>query len=113
MSENVSNADVVAEGSADTKKKLIGNVKEVIYDAEALIRATADDLSDKAKDARQRLEESVDEAKDKLRDLEGAVKDKAIEGAKETDRVIREHPYESIGLAFGVGVLIGILLNRK
>ena len=33
--------------------------------------------------------------------------------ARATDRAIREHPYESIGIAFGVGVLIGVLINRK
>ena len=34
-------------------------------------------------------------------------------GAKATDKVIREHPYQSIGVAFGIGVLIGVLVTRK
>jgi ElaB/YqjD/DUF883 family membrane-anchored ribosome-binding protein len=96
-----------------TKDKLVEDVKEVIADAEALVRATADDLSVKAKDARAKLSVKLDRAKAQLRDLEAVVKEKAIEGAKETDRVIRDHPYESIGVAFGIGLLIGILINRK
>jgi len=36
-----------------------------------------------------------------------------VTGAKATDKVIREHPYESIGVAFGVGLLIGVLATRK
>jgi len=32
---------------------------------------------------------------------------------KATDRVVREHPYQSIGVAFGVGLLIGVLINRR
>jgi ElaB/YqjD/DUF883 family membrane-anchored ribosome-binding protein len=41
------------------------------------------------------------------------IQEKAVTSAKVTDRVIRDHPYESIGIAFGVGVLIGVLINRK
>jgi ElaB/YqjD/DUF883 family membrane-anchored ribosome-binding protein len=96
-----------------TKDKLMEDVKEVIADAEALVRATADDLSVKAKDARAKLSVKLDSAKAQLKDLESVVKDKAIEGARETDRVIRDHPYESLGVAFGIGLLIGILINRK
>lgn len=96
-----------------TKEKLVDDVKEVIADAEALVRATADDLSVKAKEARAKLSVKLESTKVQLKELEAVVKQKAVEGAKETDRVIRDHPYESIGVALGVGLLIGILLNRK
>ena len=96
-----------------TKDKLVEDVKEVITDAEALIRATADDLSGKAKEARAKLTAKVGVAKERVKELEGVVKEKAVEGAKETDRLIREHPYESLGVAFGLGLLIGILASRK
>ena len=36
-----------------------------------------------------------------------------VERAKAADRVIRDHPYQTIGLAFGVGLLIGILARRR
>ncbi len=42
-----------------------------------------------------------------------AVQDKAATGVKATDRTIRSHPYQSIGIAFGVGVLLGFLLRKK
>jgi ElaB/YqjD/DUF883 family membrane-anchored ribosome-binding protein len=38
---------------------------------------------------------------------------KAVERAKKADRVVRDHPYPTIGLAFGLGLLIGILARRK
>jgi ElaB/YqjD/DUF883 family membrane-anchored ribosome-binding protein len=41
------------------------------------------------------------------------VQQKTVERAKATDHVIREHPYETVGLAFGLGVLIGFLVRRK
>ena len=33
--------------------------------------------------------------------------------AKKADTIIRDHPYESIGVAFGVGLLLGVLVTRK
>ena len=38
---------------------------------------------------------------------------KAVERAKEADRVVREHPYPTIGMAFGLGLLVGFLVRRK
>ncbi len=39
--------------------------------------------------------------------------EKAVERAKAADRLVRDHPYQTIGLAFGLGVLIGVLARRK
>lgn len=41
------------------------------------------------------------------------LEEKAVVSAKAADKVIRQHPYESIGVAFGVGLLIGVLVNRR
>lgn len=96
-----------------SKEKLVHNVKEVIAGAETLIKETTGELSGKAKDLQHKLSQKIDEAKVGMRELEDIVKERAIEGAKQTDHMIREHPYESIGIAFGVGLLVGILINRK
>jgi len=41
------------------------------------------------------------------------LEDKTVAAVKVTDRTIRDHPYESIGIAFGVGLLVGVLVGRK
>ncbi|MFH1067361.1 MAG: DUF883 family protein [bacterium] len=95
------------------KEKLIQDVKEVLSDAETLIRETAGELSGKAREAHGRLAKKLEEAKQRMKEVESVVKTQAIEKAKETDRLIREHPYESIGVSFLVGLLIGALVNGK
>jgi ElaB/YqjD/DUF883 family membrane-anchored ribosome-binding protein len=89
--------------------KLAADFKVVMQDAEGLLKATAGELGDRARDARTRLAASLENAKSSLRNLE----DKVIVGAQATDRVIREHPYQSIGLSFGLGLLIGVLVTRR
>jgi len=37
------------------------------------------------------------------------VKRRAIAGAKSTDRTVRQHPYQTLGVVFGLGVFVGIL----
>ena len=48
-----------------------------------------------------------------LKALIQRVEKDTVEGAKVADRVVRDHPYETIGIAFGLGLLIGILARRK
>jgi ElaB/YqjD/DUF883 family membrane-anchored ribosome-binding protein len=41
------------------------------------------------------------------------VRDKAVQGAKAADVVVREHPYQAIAIGVGVGALLGYLLARR
>jgi ElaB/YqjD/DUF883 family membrane-anchored ribosome-binding protein len=41
----------------------------------------------------------------------GGVKEKAIAGARTTDRAIRQSPYQTIGIVFGVGLMVGLLAS--
>jgi len=50
---------------------------------------------------------------DDLKAVIQRVQEKAVERAKAADKVIRERPYQTIGIAFGLGLLIGILARRK
>ena len=78
-------------------------------DARALMAATADVAGEKASEARKRLAGALARAKE----IYGRVKEKAVEGAKATDEAVHEHPYQAIGIAFGVGALIGYLVSRR
>lgn len=89
--------------------KLVQDFKVVVHDAEALLKASAGELGEKAREARTRLAASLEGAKANFHRFE----DRAVAGAKATDRMIREHPYESLGVAFGVGLLLGVLVARK
>jgi ElaB/YqjD/DUF883 family membrane-anchored ribosome-binding protein len=90
-------------------EKLLRDLKAVVHDGEELLRAGAKDLTEKGLAARERLAAALEVAKETRRKLE----QRAVASAKATDRVIREHPYQSIGVAFGVGMLVGVLVNRK
>jgi len=94
------------EGSTE---KLVTDLKRVVRDSEELLKDSAGAVGEKALDLRERLSQTLESAKATCRRIE----ERAIEGAKASDKVIRAHPYESIGVAFGIGLLIGVLVARK
>lgn len=50
---------------------------------------------------------------DELKTMIQRAEEKAVERAKAADRVIRDHPYQTIGLVFGLGLLLGVLAGRR
>ena len=89
--------------------KPLQDLKAVMRDGEALLKAGARDLSERGMAARERLAAALELAKDTRRKLEQP----ALASARATDRALREHPYQSVGAAFGIGLLIGVLVNRR
>ena len=92
-----------------TAEKLITDLKVLARDAEDLLKATASHAGDRLGEVRTRLAEALESAKANCHRLEA----KAIAGAKAADHAIREHPYESLGLALGMGLLVGVLVGRR
>lgn len=91
------------------KDKLIADLKAVAQDTEELLKATAGQAGEKAAELRERLTSVLNSAKSACQRLEA----KAAAGAENTDKLIRDHPYESIGIGFGAGLLLGLLLGRR
>lgn len=90
-------------------EKLVTDVKRVVRDSEELLKDSASVAGGKVQEVRERLTQTLESAKAAC----GRLEEKAREGAKATDKVIREHPYQSLGIAFGLGLLIGVLATRK
>lgn len=62
---------------------------------------------------KDRLSSALDSAKSTYQ----RIQENTVAGAKVADKAIREHPYQSIGIAvgaaFGLGLLIGVLTARR
>jgi ElaB/YqjD/DUF883 family membrane-anchored ribosome-binding protein len=95
------------------RERVLQDLKTLARDSEVLLKATAGDLGEKAGEARRRLARALERAKATGAELQELTIASAEAAAKSTDSVIRHHPYESIGLAFGIGVLLGVLVSRK
>jgi ElaB/YqjD/DUF883 family membrane-anchored ribosome-binding protein len=81
----------------------------IAEDAQALMAATADAAGEKVGEARKRLAAALESVKE----MAGRVRDKTVRGAEVVDEAVREHPYQAIAIAVGIGTLIGIFATRR
>ncbi len=94
-------------------EKLMTDLRAVMSDAEGLLRATAGQAGEKVAEARARAEESLRAARASLEDAGHHVAARARAGARAADDYVHENPWASVGVAAGVGFLIGYLLGRR
>lgn len=95
--------------SSQTPDALLDELRALVAEAEGLMGT---DITDQARDKMDQLRERISEAQERLSELYDSARVKVTEGARRTDEAIRAHPYESLAIALGVGVLIGALLRR-
>jgi ElaB/YqjD/DUF883 family membrane-anchored ribosome-binding protein len=96
-----------------TKEQLIADFNVVVADAEALLKATANQGGEKLAEVRARAEESLKVAKARLLEAQDALIAKTREAARATDEYVHEKPWHAVGVAAGIGLLIGYLLGRR
>ena len=99
--------------TAATREKLAADLRAVIADTEELIKATAGQAGEKISAARARAEETLRGAKARMAELGEAGAEKARAAAKATDTYVHDNPWQAVGVAAGVGFLVGWLLGRK
>ncbi len=88
---------------------LSNDMGRLVEDARALVAATTDVAGDKVGEARKRLAAALESGKL----MYGRVRDKTVQGAEAADEAVREHPYQAMGIALGLGALIGYLVARR
>ena len=96
-----------------TKEQLIHDFKAVVADAEALLKATAGQGGEAMAAMRSKLEASLAAVTAKMTDAEVALVARAKLAAKATDEYVHVHPWQAIGIAASVGMVIGLLIGRR
>ncbi|HAN56245.1 MAG TPA: DUF883 domain-containing protein [Betaproteobacteria bacterium] len=96
-----------------SKDQLIADLKVVVNDAEALIKATANQGGEALAAVRAKAEESLAIAKDKLADTQAALLERSKAAARATDDYVHENPWRSVGVAAGIGLVVGLLIGRR
>lgn len=93
--------------------RLKEDVRQVIADFEALLKATAGEAGERVGEVRHRAERTLHHARLRLQDLEDDTIEKARRAAGDADRYVRDNPWQSIAVAAGVAFLLGVLVSRR
>jgi ElaB/YqjD/DUF883 family membrane-anchored ribosome-binding protein len=95
------------------KERLMSDIRTVLADAEDLLKQAASTTGERASELRETALTRLKQAKEKAADMQVVVVEKGKKAARATDDYVHEHPWTSIGIAAGIGVLVGLLINRK
>jgi ElaB/YqjD/DUF883 family membrane-anchored ribosome-binding protein len=85
----------------------VDELRSLIREAEQAL--ASGDAGDEIEELRERLRDAIAEGQNMVLNL----KDSVTRQAKRADEVIRANPYQTAGIAAGVGILVGFLLARR
>jgi len=88
-------------------------LREEVDRLRADVSALRENLSHLTKDAARAAKAGVYEAKTHLSDAAAAAADKGRQAAGALEQKVEENPLVSVGIAFGVGLLVGALLRAR
>ncbi|HLT27275.1 MAG TPA: DUF883 family protein [Zeimonas sp.] len=101
------------EKAAASRDRLAAELRSLVSDAEEMLKAASRSGNEQLAHVRERLERGVNTARDELNAFQEAALETARQTAAETDEYVREHPWNAVGIAAAVGVLLGVLLARR
>jgi len=99
--------------TADSRDRLLEDLRAVIADAEELLTLSKDQAGEGAQRLRERVQERLLRARDRLGDIQEGAFERAKAAGVAADDFVHERPWPSIGLAAGVGLLVGLLIGRR
>lgn len=89
--------------------KLAEDIKTLVRDAEALLRASTESAEDLTDEARERAERSLHALRSQLNGIERDLKGRA----EVLDDYVRDNPWMAVAVAGGFALLAGLLLGRR
>lgn len=94
-------------------QKLVTDLGVLVGDAEELVKATAAQTGDKIVEMRGKIQQSVANLKPRLAQAQTVLREKSKVAAEAADDYVHAQPWPAIGIAAGVGLLIGLLIGRR
>lgn len=97
-------------GSEAMKHRLLADFNAVVHEADQLLKLVADEGGDRAGALRGKVEKNLNAARERLRSAEDAVLETTRAAARATDEYVHENPWQTVGVAAGIGAACGALI---
>ncbi len=95
-----------------TTETLVEDLKQVIHDAEELLKATAGQAGENIARVRAKAEASLHSARERLAELGGSGAERVREKAGQANAYVHDNPWIAVGAGAVVGLLVGLLVGR-
>jgi len=92
---------------------LMNDFQTLVSDTERLLEHTATLAGDQADELRSQIHDSLLRARETLKLTEAPLSGRAQAAVTATEDYVQANPWQSVGIAAGVGFLIGLLATRR
>lgn len=96
-----------------SQARLAEDMQTVLTDAQDLMKLAANEAGQGMKEARDRLQRSSQAARQQLASMQESALRGARDAGDSAEGYVREHPWEAVGIAAGLGLLLGIAIARR
>jgi len=96
-----------------TDGEVRGDFRLVCDSAEDLLRATADLGGERFAALRERVDQALKNVKTRVSETHEELVDRARTKVRAADSYVHENPWRTVGIAAGVGLIVGVLLSRR
>ena len=103
----------VTDFAEDSKEQLVSDMKVVVSDAEEILRETKGVAGDRIAELRERIAVRLRDAKMRIADADEILRDRTKAAARATDDYVNDNPWRAVGIAAGVGLLLGVIIARR
>jgi ElaB/YqjD/DUF883 family membrane-anchored ribosome-binding protein len=94
------------------RQKIVEDLRVLLNDSEEMLRLASAVPGEGVDALRERLRTHVDTLQAVLGDAQSAAKQRYRVAADNTDRYVRENPWQAVGIGAGIGFLLGVLAAR-
>lgn len=94
-------------------KTVRNDMKTLVQDAQELFREAGSATGEKAEELRAKGMVLLETALERAHELQAVAVEKGKVAAKNTDEFVHQHPWQSVAISAGVGLLVGMLISRK
>ncbi|MGF6600149.1 ElaB/YqjD/DUF883 family membrane-anchored ribosome-binding protein [Paraburkholderia sp. GAS448] len=94
------------------KQKIVEDLRVLLTDSEEMLRLASTVPGEGVDALRERLRAHVDTLQSALGDAQSVARQRYRVAADNTDRYVRDNPWQAVGIAAGIGFLLGVLAAR-
>lgn len=102
-----------ADITSAAKDSLVDDFRALIGFVGDLLHATTGKTGERLDAVGAKLDETLDGAKLRVESAQALLVEGAQEAAQAADEYVHEHPWKSVGIATGIGLIVGFLISRR
>ncbi|GFM84228.1 membrane protein [Pseudomonas cichorii] len=91
----------------------MADFQTLVADTEKLLEHTATLAGDQADELRSQIHESLLRARETLKQTEESLRERGQAAVTATEDYVQNNPWQSVGIAAGVGFILGLLATRR